>query len=93
MVKIRLARIGRHLDPFYRVVVTDSRSARDGSCIEQIGHYDPSKPYAEAVVDSEKAIAWLLKGAIPSDTVKSLLSDKGIYASYLEAKKNAKRAN
>ena len=90
MVKIRLARIGRHLDPFYRVVVTDSRTKRDGACIEELGHYDPSKPYADAVIDSDKAVKWLLNGAIPSDTVKSMLSDKGIYASYLEAKKAKK---
>ncbi len=92
MVKIRLARIGRHLDPFYRVVVTDSRSARDGAFIEQIGNYNPSKPYAEATIDADKAVAWLLKGAVPSDTIKSMLSVKGIYASYLEAKKSAKKA-
>lgn len=89
MVKIRLARIGRHFDPSYRIVVADSRNARDGRCVEQIGHYDPMLPITEAVVDEEKAVAWLLKGAVPSDSVKTILSKKGVYAKYLAAK-NAK---
>lgn len=86
MVKIRLARIGRHFDPSYRIVVTDSRTARDGRAIEQIGNYDPMKPISEAVVDEEKAIAWLNKGALPSDSVKTILSQKGIYAKFIAAK-------
>ena len=91
MVKIRLARIGRHFEPAYRVVFTDSRSPRDGSCIEQIGHFNP-KDIEHAVVDEEKAISWLLKGALPSDSVKTLLIAKGIYAKYLETKKANKKA-
>jgi len=92
MVKIRLARIGRHFEPSYRIVVTDSRSARDGACIEQIGHYDPSKPYETAVVDEQKAIDWLLRGALPSDTIKSMLIAKGIYKKYLDTKAANKKA-
>lgn len=91
MVKIRLSRIGRHFEPSYRIVVTDSRSARDGACIEQIGHYDPKKPFSTAVVEEEKVISWLLKGALPSDTIKALLIEKGIYAKYLDEKKALKK--
>lgn len=93
MVKIRLSRIGRHFEPTYRIVVTDSRSARDGACIEQIGHYDPKKDFSTAVIDEDKAIAWLLKGAAPSDTIKALLVSKGIYKKYLDTKKANKKAN
>jgi small subunit ribosomal protein S16 len=91
MVKIRLSRIGRNLDAAYRIVVTDSRRARDGHFIEQIGHYDPAGKLSDAVVDEEKAVSWLLKGAAPSDTIKAMLKEKGIYAKYLEAK-NKKEA-
>ncbi len=91
-VKIRMARIGRNMTSDYRIVVTDSRKAATGNCIEQIGHYDSSKPFADAVIDEQKAIAWMLKGATPSDTMKAMLSEKGIYAKYLEAKKEAKKA-
>ena len=76
MVKIRSARIGRKMDANYRIVVTDSRSARDGHCIEQIGHFDSAKPFSEAVIDEEKAIAWLLKVAAVSDNIKALLKEK-----------------
>ncbi len=93
MVKIRLARIGRNMDAAYRIVVTDSRRARNGHCIEQIGNYDPAKEFADAVVDEEKAINWMLKGAQPSDTIKAMFSAKGIYAKYLAAKKSAKAAD
>lgn len=88
MVKIRLARIGRHQDPSYRIVVADSRAARDGRCIEQIGHYDPLLPVEAAVLDEEKTVSWLLKGAVPSDSVKTILSKKGIIKAYLAAKSN-----
>jgi small subunit ribosomal protein S16 len=96
-VKIRLARIGRNMTSDYRIVVTDSRSAATGRCIEQIGHYDSAKAFTEAVIDEEKAIAWLNKGAQPSDTMKAMLSAKGIYKKYLDGKKavkaDAKKAN
>lgn len=90
-VKIRLARIGRHFNPTYRVVVADSRVARDGRAIEQIGHYDPSLGFEKAVIDETAAIKWLMNGAIPSDTVKALLSKQGIYAKFLAEKAAAKK--
>jgi small subunit ribosomal protein S16 len=77
-VKIRLKRMGTHKKPFYRVIVADSRSPRDGRCIEMIGTYDPLKKDAQVNVDQAKALDWLKKGAIPSDTVRSLLSRVGI---------------
>ena len=77
-VKIRLKRMGTHKKPFYRVIVADSRSPRDGRCIEMIGTYDPLKKDAPVNVDQAKALDWLKKGAIPSDTVRSLLSKVGI---------------
>lgn len=89
-VKLRLTRIGRHEDPFYRIVAADSRFARDGRIIEQIGYFDPDKGVENAVVDEEKAIQWLDKGAVCSDTVKAILSKKGIIAKRAEAKKKAK---
>ena len=81
MVKIRLTRTGRHFDPSYRIVVADSHFARDGRFIEQVGFYDPKA--TEAVrIDEEKVLAWLNKGAQPSDTVKSILSKAGIIAKF-----------
>jgi len=77
-VKIRLKRIGTHKKPFYRVIVADSRSPRDGRFIEEIGTYDPVKKDAPVKVDEGKALDWLKKGAVPTDTVRSLLSKVGI---------------
>lgn len=78
MVKIRLNRMGAKRQPFYRIVVADSRSPRDGRFIEIVGNYDPKKDPAIINVDEEKVIAWIQKGAQPTDTVRSLLSKKGI---------------
>lgn len=77
-VRIRLKRIGTHKKPFYRVIVADSRSPRDGRFIEEIGTYDPIKKDAPVKVDEGKTLDWLKKGAVPTDTVKSLLSKVGI---------------
>ncbi len=77
-VKIRLKRIGTHKKPYYRVVVADSRSPRDGRFIEMIGTYDPLKKEAPVNVDQAKTLNWLKKGAVPTDTVKSLLSKAGV---------------
>ena len=85
-VKIRLKRIGTHKKPFYRVIVADSRSPRDGRFIEEIGTYDPVKKDAPVKVDEGKALDWLKKGAVPTDTVKSLLSKVGIMKQYAAAK-------
>ena len=89
-VKLRLTRIGRHKDPFFRIVAADSRYARDGRIIEQIGYFDPQKGIEGAVVNEELAIKWLELGATPSDTVKSILSKKGLLAKNAENKKAGK---
>ena len=81
-VKIRLTRIGRHKDPFYRIVAADSRFARDGRYIEQIGYFDPEKGVEHAVIDEELALKWLGLGATPSDTVKAIFNRKGINAKH-----------
>jgi small subunit ribosomal protein S16 len=72
-VKIRLARHGSKGNPFYRIVVADSRSPRDGRFIDRIGTYDPQKEPSDITVDEEKAREWLGKGAQPTDQVKNLL--------------------
>ena len=78
MVKIRLKRIGAHKKPFYRVVVADSRTPRDGRFIEELGTYYPLKDPAEIKIDAEKAQKWLDNGAQPTETVRSLLKKSGI---------------
>jgi small subunit ribosomal protein S16 len=78
MVKIRLKRMGAHKKPFYRVVVADSRSPRDGKFIEEIGYYNPLTDPAEIKIDAEKAKKWLDNGAQATDTVKSLMKKSGI---------------
>ena len=76
-VKIRLRRMGARNNPFYRVVVADSRSPRDGRFIEEIGYYDPKSNPAVIKIDQEKADDWISKGAQPTDTVKRLLKTNG----------------
>ncbi len=78
MVKIRLRRMGAKKAPFYRVVVADARSPRDGRCIEEIGTYDPLAENAAITVDVEKAQTWIKNGAQPTDTVRSLLKKAGV---------------
>ena len=87
MVKLRLKRMGAKKAPFYRIVVADSRAPRDGRDIETIGTYDPTKKPAIIKIDEEKALEWLNKGANPSDTVRSILSENGILKKFAEAKK------
>ncbi len=77
-VRIRLTRVGAKKQPSYRVVVADSRNARDSRSIETIGHYNPRTEPAEIVIDAEKARAWIAKGAQPSETVARLLRVAGI---------------
>ena len=77
-VKIRLTRLGDKKSPFYRVVVADSRSPRDGKFIEVLGTYDPLKNPAEVKVDTEKASKWLKNGATPTATAKSVLVKAGV---------------
>ena len=85
-VKLRLQRFGAHKAPQYRIVVADSRSPRDGRFIEILGTYNPLVEPATVVVDEEKTLNWLEKGAQPTDTVKSLLSKKGIIAKFAASK-------
>ena len=77
-VKIRLRRMGQKKAPFYRIVVADSRSPRDGRFIEQIGHYNPMTDPAEVQIDAEKATRWIKNGAQPTDTVRALLKKQNI---------------
>ncbi len=78
MVKIRLKRMGAKKHPFYRVVVADARSPRDGRFIEEIGYYDPTKDPAVIKIDEEKAVQWIQNGAQPTDTARSLLRQVGV---------------
>lgn len=78
MVKIRLRRMGAKKNPYYRIVVADSRSPRDGRCIEEIGTYDPLTNPATITVDADKAKTWIQNGAQPSDTVRGLLKKAGV---------------
>lgn len=77
-VKIRLKRVGAKKRPFYRIVVADSRSPRDGAFIDEIGFYNPTTEPTTLNINNEKAQEWLKKGAQPSDTVKALLVKAGI---------------
>ena len=77
-VKIRLRRMGAKKAPYYRIIVADSRSPRDGRCIEEIGTYDPLTEPATITVDAEKAQQWIKNGAQPTDTVKALLKKANV---------------
>ncbi len=77
-VKIRLKRIGAKKNPYYRVVVADSRSPRDGRFIEEIGTYNPMTEPSEVKIDQEAAKKWLANGAQPTETVKALLKKTGV---------------
>ena len=77
--KIRLTRMGAKKAPFYRIVVADSRARRDGAFIDIIGTYDPNRQPAAVEINAEKAEKWLSTGAQPSDTVKSLLNQQGLW--------------
>ena len=85
-VKIRLKRMGSKKSPFYRVVVADSRSPRDGRFIETVGTYNPVVNPAEVSINEELALQWLANGAQPSDTVRNLLSQQGIMKKFHESK-------
>ncbi|WP_317286513.1 30S ribosomal protein S16 [Leuconostoc mesenteroides] len=91
-VKIRLKRMGAKKRPFYRIVIADSRSPRDGRFIETVGTYNPISQPAEIKLDEEKILSWLGNGAQPSDTVRNLLSNAGILAKYNESKSGKKPA-
>ena len=79
-VRIRLARHGTKKKPFYRIVVADGESPRDGKFLEKVGTYDPLKNPAEVILKPDRIKYWIDKGAIPSDTVRSLFKKEGIFA-------------
>ena len=85
-VKIRLKRMGAKKSPFYRIVVADSRSPRDGRQIETVGTYNPLTKPATVKIDEELALKWLQDGAKPSDTVRNLFSEQGIMEKFHNAK-------
>ena len=85
-VKIRLKRMGSKKRPFYRIVVADSRSPRDGRFIAQVGTYNPLTNPASVKLEEEDIMSWLNNGAQPSDTVKNIFSKAGIMKKYHEAK-------
>ncbi|WP_377889245.1 30S ribosomal protein S16 [Alkalihalobacillus sp. R86527] len=86
-VKIRLKRMGAKRNPYYRVVVADSRAPRDGRFIEEIGTYNPVANPVDVKLNEEKALDWMLKGAKPSDTVRNLFSKEGLMEKLHNAKK------
>ncbi|WP_053956976.1 30S ribosomal protein S16 [Inediibacterium massiliense] len=86
-VKIRLKRMGAKKKPFYRVVVADSRSPRDGRFIEEVGYYNPVVEPVVVKIDDEKAIKWLQNGAQPTDTVKGLFKKYGVLEKFEQSKK------
>ena len=92
-VKMRLTRMGDKKSPFYRIVVVDSRKARDAEYIDKIGHYNPIAQPAEVVIDKDKAKDWLSKGVQPTETVRSLLVKEGVLEqpTKLSAPKTKKR--
>ena len=85
-VKIRMKRMGSKRNPFYRLVVADSRAPRDGRIIEQVGTYNPVSKPAEVKINEELVMKWLKDGAKPSDTVKNLLSKEGIIKKFHDEK-------
>lgn len=86
MVKLRLKRMGKKGNPFYRIVAADSRSPRDGRIIEQVGTYNPLVKENQVTLDTEKVMKWLDNGAKPSDTVRSILSKEGLMKEFHESK-------
>ncbi len=88
-VKIRLKRMGAKKRPFYRIVVADSRSPRDGRFIETVGTYNPIVEKTEIKLNESAILDWLNKGAIPTDTVRSILSKNGIMEKFSKMKNNS----
>jgi small subunit ribosomal protein S16 len=86
-LKIRLKRLGAKKAPFYRFVVADARSPRDGRFVEEMGYYNPTKDPAQIQIEAETAIRWMQNGAQPTDTVRSIFSKAGIMKQFDELKK------
>ena len=82
MVKLRLMRMGKTKQPQYRIVATDSRSPRDGRFIEIVGHYNPRTEPSSITVDNDKVVAWLQKGAQPTEAVEKLLKISGAWEQF-----------
>jgi small subunit ribosomal protein S16 len=89
LVKIRLRRMGAKKRPFYRLVVADARSPRDGRFIEQLGFYDPLTEPATVRIDEERVARWLAQGAQPSDAARTLLKREGILERYAATRKSS----
>lgn len=90
-VKIRLKRMGAKKQPFYRIVVADARSARDGRYVDAVGFYNPLREPAEIRVDADRALEWLRKGAQPSEAAKELLRRAGVWERWTE-ERSARKA-
>jgi small subunit ribosomal protein S16 len=82
VVKLRLMRMGKKKQPTYRVVATDARSPRDGRFLQIVGHYDPRREPSNIVIDNDKAVSWLRKGAQPTEAVRKLLTISGAWAEF-----------
>ncbi len=82
MVKLRLMRMGKTKQPTYRIVVADARNQRDGRFIEILGTYEPRHEPSKVTIDNDKAVAWLRKGAQPTETVQKILKTSGAWAAY-----------
>ena len=85
-VKIRLKRMGAKKRPFYRIVVADERAPRDGRIIETVGTYDSNVDTAVVKIDEEKSLSWMMKGAQPTDTVRSMFSKEGLMTKLADKK-------
>lgn len=85
-VKLRLTRVGKTKQPQYRIVASDSRSARDGRFIQILGHYDPRQEPSSLTVDNDKAVKWLQQGAQPTERVRKLLEISGAMAQFQASK-------
>jgi small subunit ribosomal protein S16 len=92
LVKIRLRRMGAKRRPFYRLVVADARSPRDGRFIEQVGYYNPLTEPATLRIDEEKVMLWLNRGAQPSEAARTLLRREGILERYAASRKSGSTA-
>ena len=91
MLAIRLTRMGAKKKPFYRIIVTEKRSKRDGRFVESIGYYDPCRNPADVKIDHERMSYWIERGAQPSDTVRSLINRNTEPPSYRHARNDARR--
>ena len=92
-VRIRLMRTGKRKQPSYRVVVADSRSPRDGRNVEEIGTYNPLTNPSEIMIDEEKALSWLSKGALPTESARAVLRAAGVWQKHQEAKRASTKAS